>query len=193
MAGDILAAEDGAGGWRFPEDELVEAQQRAVELFPDPKHDVFDRRVLDEVVEILMVEQPRGRDRSTIRSIRSKSSIMPRAGPRVRIGPRTATSRRYECPCIRAHFPGMKRQHVRGLEAEMLADLRAYRLSLRPHRFEAPLEVGEEAAGDVAVDDAMVEREARVHHAPDRDRVVVAHDELLDDGLHRDDAGLTAR
>ncbi len=46
-------------------------------------------------------------------------------------------------------------------------------------RFEAPLEIGEEAAGDVAVDDAVVERKTRVHHAPDRDRVVVAHDQVF--------------
>ena len=75
----------------------------------------------------------------------------------------------------------MERQHVRRLEAEMLANLRGdlLQFSLRAHRFETPLEIGEETAGHVAVDDAMIEREARVHHAPDRDRVVVAHDELL--------------
>ena len=56
-------------------------------------------------------------------------------------------------------FPGVKRQRVRGLESEMLANL-DLKLSLRPHRFQAPLQIGEEAAGDVTIDDTMVEREA---------------------------------
>src|SRR5581483_7687897 len=46
----------------------------------------------------------------------------------------------------------------------------------RAHRFEALLQIEEEPARDGAVDDAMVEREADVHHRTDGDRVVVAHD-----------------
>src|SRR5580692_109187 len=65
-------------------------------------------------------------------------------------------------------------------------------ISLRAHALQARLEVGEETAGNVTVDDAMIERQARVHHTPDCQRIVVAHDELLDHGLHGDDSGLTA-
>jgi hypothetical protein len=55
---------------------------------------------------------------------------------------------------------GMKRQCVCGLESEALANLRSetfLQFSLRAHRFEAPLEIGEETARHIAVDDAMVE------------------------------------
>ena len=50
----------------------------------------------------------------------------------------------------------VERKRVSGLETEPLAyeDLE---FSLRSHRFQTSLQVGEEAAGDVAVDDAMIE------------------------------------
>src|ERR1035437_5391990 len=42
----------------------------------------------------------------TIRETTSKSSTIPAAGPPACSGPSSATSRRYECPCRRAHLPG---------------------------------------------------------------------------------------
>ena len=54
-------------------------------------------------------------------------------------------------------FPRMVRQRVRGLEAELLPNERLD-FSLRAHRLETPLEIGEKAAGDVTIDDAMIER-----------------------------------
>jgi hypothetical protein len=54
-------------------------------------------------------------------------------------------------------LPRMVRQRMRGLEAELLANERL-EFSLRAHRLETPLEIREKAAGDVTIDNAMIER-----------------------------------
>ncbi len=158
MSGNILAAKNGAGRWRFPEDEFVKAQQRPVELFPNPKHDIFDRRVLDKLVEILVIDNlQHAIAHHPLDSLEILDHASRRSSAAYRAAYRHLES--VGMPMQPRTFPGVKRQRVRGLEAEMLANL-DLKLSLRPHRFQTPLQVGEEAAGDVTIDNPVVEGKA---------------------------------
>src|ERR671916_2035511 len=61
--------------------------------------------------------------------------------------------------------------------------------ALGPVAFEAALDGVQEPEGGAAVEDAVVEGDLEVHHAPDGDGVV-DHHRALDDGLGLEDGGL---
>src|SRR5450631_1058438 len=62
----------------------------------------------------------------------------------------------------------------------------------RAHRFQPAFEIGQEAGGNGAVDNPMIERKTDVHYRADRDRIVIAHDRAANHGFHGDDPRLTA-
>jgi hypothetical protein len=86
-------------------------------------------------------------------------------------------------------------KNVRCFEVKRFADLhRGLERAGRTHRFEPLLDDRtEKRAGDSgAVDHAVIEREANVHHRADRDRIADDDDRAFDDRLHRDDRRLSA-
>lgn len=138
MGSDVGVAEDGAGCLRFPEDEFVQPRQRRFEAFPDPKHDLFGRRVFHEVVEILMIESVDDSfaddsfdtveifDHATRRSTRAQRSLNRDLQTiRMTVQPRA--------------LPRMERQRVRGFKAERFPN-KDLQFSLRPHCFQMPFE-----------------------------------------------------
>src|SRR5439155_21142861 len=60
-------------------------------------------------------------------------------------------------------------------------------------RLELALERAQEGERAGPIQDTVVETQATVHHAADRDRIVGGDDGPLDDGFHGDDTGLANR
>jgi hypothetical protein len=117
-------AYDGARGLRLPDDDLAHGKQEGFQFFPDPQGDLFGRRIRHQIVERGVIEPLDDRrfdDRRDL--IEVDDHALRRAGCLQRSV--DGDLKPVRMPVKAAALPRVMREHVCGLEPELLANLHA--------------------------------------------------------------------